>query len=128
MPDGSTEAVPAADAVLRFPGRSFTGVTKFEGQLEDGTRVYFRQGSHKAKGLQVTIRTREPFGIAVASGKGFLCINSGKCWLIPHSALSAWLGEKLEQQTVDIYLDVDNQTLSTGGLNPMSVAEFVGQF
>jgi hypothetical protein len=115
------DAVPSEEAARRFPGKSFRRVQRFIGELTDGSPVWFRQGTPKPHGFQVTIRTGEPFGKDVASGRGYLCINTSRCWLIPNSVLRDWLGGKLSQQTVDVYLDAGKQTLSTGGLQTISV-------
>lgn len=74
----------------------------------------------------MTIRVGEPFGKSVVEGAGYFCINRGRCFLIPVSAVKTWLGTKLEQQTVDIFLDVETETLKTAGLEPMRVDQFAG--
>lgn len=124
MPPASADPVSSDDASRRFPGRSFGRIQKFAGRLVDGTPVYFRQGSPKPKGLQITIRTREPFGVDVIAGRGFLCINSGRCWLIPHIVLNSWLGGKLSQQTVDIFLNVHRETLWAAGCSLLPVSQY----
>jgi hypothetical protein len=111
------------DAALRFPGAAITEIKGYEGKSGDHT-VYFRKGSEKPQGLQVTIRIGEPFGKAVVAGDGLLCMNRGRCYLIPNSAVKAWLGAKLENQTVDIFLDVEAEALKTAGIEPMPVNQF----
>jgi hypothetical protein len=113
------------DAALRFPGSPIVDIKGYEGKLK-GEPVYFRKGSEKPQGLQVTIRVGEPFGKSVVQGKGFLCYNRGRCYLIPNSEVKSWLGAKLEQQTVDIFLDIEGETLKTSGLSPMPVGQFAG--
>jgi hypothetical protein len=113
------------DAASRFPATPITDIKGYEGNF-GGQTVYFRKGSEKAQGMQVTIRVGEPFGKAVVRGEGFLCINRGRCFLIPTSTVKAWLGAKLEQQTVDIFLDIENECLKTAGLPSLSVDQFGG--
>ncbi len=111
------------DAAARFPQAAITDVKGYEGKSA-GQPVFFRKGSEKPQGLQVTIRVGEPFGKAVLRGEGFLCMNRGRCYLIPNSEVKSWLGQKLEQQTVDIFLDIEVETLKTAGIEPMAVAQF----
>ena len=85
-----------------------------------------RKGSGKPQGMQVTIRVGQPFGKSVVRGEGFLCYNRGRCYLIPNSAIKDWLGQKLEQQTVDIFLDAAAELLKTANLPCLSVAQFGG--
>jgi len=113
------------DVTSKFPGRAITSIKGYEGVL-DGTPVFFRKGSEKAQGLQVTIRVGEPFGKAVVKGSGFLCINRGRCYLIPNSEVKSWLRAKLEHQTVDVFLDLESETLKTAGLAAMAVDQFGG--
>jgi GIY-YIG catalytic domain-containing protein len=113
------------DAATRFPSVGIVDIKGYEGKLK-GEPVYFRKGSEKPQGLQVTIRVGEPFGKSVVQGRGFLCYNRGRCYLIPNSEVRSWLGVKLEQQTVDIFLDIEGETLRTAGLPPLSVAQFAG--
>jgi hypothetical protein len=113
------------DAVSRFPGDVIVEIKGYEGKLK-GETVYFRKGSEKPQGLQVTIRVGEPFGKAVVQGKGFLCYNRGRCYLIPNAAVKSWLGAKLEQQTVDIFLDIEAESLKTSGLPALPVGQFGG--
>jgi hypothetical protein len=121
----SSDPVDSRDVARRFPGRTFAQVKKFAG-LVDGSPVYFRQGTPTSRGLQITIRVNEPFGQSIVSGQGFLCVNRGRCFLIPHSSLKSWLGGKLTHQTVDIFLDIETEVLSTADVEPMGVGQFVG--
>jgi hypothetical protein len=111
------------DAARRFPDAAITDVKGYEGKSGEVT-VYFRKGSEKPQGFQVTIRVAEPFGKAVVLGEGFLCMNRGRCYLIPNSELNRWLGSKLEQQTVDVFLDIEAEALKTAGIDPMPVGQF----
>jgi hypothetical protein len=111
------------DAAARFPRASITEIKGYEGKSA-GQPVFFRKGSEKPQGLQVTIRVGEPFGKAVLRGDGFLCMNRGRCYLIPNSVIKSWLGPKLEQQTVDVFLDIEGEMLKTAGIEPMAVAQF----
>jgi len=111
------------DAALRFPSAAITEIKGYEGRSGKQT-VYFRKGSEKHQGLQVTIRVGEPFGKAVLAGEGLLCMNRGRCYLIPNSAVRQWLGQKLANQTVDIFLQVEKEVLWTSGLEPLPVAQF----
>jgi len=111
------------DAAARFPAASITEVKGYEGRSGEQT-VYFRKGSEKPQGLQVTIRVGEPFGKAVVAGEGLLCMNRGRCYLIPNAVVRSWLGVKLEKQTVDIFLDVEAEALKTAGIEPMPVTQF----
>lgn len=113
------------DAATRFPEVPITDIKGYEGK-HDGQPVYFRKGSEKPQGLQVTIRVGEPFGKSVLKGEGFLCMNRGRCFLIPTAAVKEWLGAKLEQQTVDVFLDIDAETLKTAGIAPLPVGQFGG--
>jgi hypothetical protein len=113
------------DVPSRFPGRAISSIKGYEGTL-DGAPVFFRKGSEKSQGLQVTIRVGEPFGKAVLDGRGHLCYNRGRCYLIPNLAVRAWLGSKLQNQTVDIFLRLGDEVLWTAGLNPLPVAQFGG--
>jgi hypothetical protein len=113
------------DVQSRFPTRVISAIKGYEGTL-DGAPIYFRKGSEKSQGLQVTIRVGEPFGKAVLDGRGFLCYNRGRCYMIPNSEVRNWLGSKLKNQTVDIFLRLGDETLWTAGLNPMLVAQFGG--
>jgi hypothetical protein len=114
-----------ADAAARFPKTPITDIKGYEGRSA-GQPVYFRKGSEKSQGMQVTIRVGEPFGKSVLAGEGFLCMNRGRCFLIPNSVVKGWLGAKLEQQTVDIFLDVEAECLKTAGLPPLQVDQFGG--
>ncbi|MGA8275702.1 MAG: GIY-YIG nuclease family protein [Thermoplasmata archaeon] len=111
------------DAAARFPAAGITDIKGYEGRSA-GQTVFFRKGSEKPQGLQVTIRVGEPFGKAVVAGEGLLCMNRGRCYLIPNAAVKAWLGAKLENQTVDIFLDVEAQVLKTADIEPMAVDQF----
>ncbi len=102
---------------------SISEIKGYEGKAQ-GQTVYFRKGSEKPQGLQVTIRVGEPFGKDVLRGAGFLLMNRGRCYLIPNSAVKSWLGAKLEQQTVDIFLDLEAETLKTAGIDPLPVGQF----
>lgn len=113
------------DAATRFPSAGIADVKGYEGRAS-GQPVYFRKGSEKPQGMQVTIRVGEPFGKSVLKGQGFLCLNRGRCFFIPNSAVKAWLGSKLEQQTVDIFLDVEAEVLKTANLPPLRVDQFGG--
>lgn len=113
------------DAAARFPNAPIVDIKGYEGRSA-GQPVYFRKGSDKPQGMQVTIRVGEPFGKSVLAGEGFLCLNRGRCFLIPNSALKGWLGAKLEQQTVDIFLDIEAECLKTAGLQPIKVDQFGG--
>jgi hypothetical protein len=111
------------DAAARFPAAVITDIKGYEG-ISNGQRVFFRKGSEKPQGLQVTIRVGEPFGKAVVNEEGFLCINRGKCYLIPNGEIKTWLGKKLEQQTVDVFLDIESETLKTAGIDQLPVSQF----
>ena len=111
------------DAATRFPAALITDIKGYEG-TSGGQTVFFRKGSEKPQGLQVTIRVGEPFGKAVVKGEGFLCMNRGRCYLIPNREVRSWLGKKLEQQTVDVFLDIEAETLKTAGIDPLSVSQF----
>lgn len=111
------------DAAARFPAATIAEIKGYEGR-SGGQTVYFRKGSEKPQGLQVTIRIGEPFGKAVVAGEGLLCMNRGRCYLIPNLVVKTWLGAKLESQTVDIFLDVGAETLRTAGIEPLPVAQF----
>ncbi len=124
-PDVDRSIVDLQDVSSRFKGKTITGISGYEGQLA-GEKVYFRKGSEKPQGLQVTIRVGEPFGKAVNQGKGYLCINRGRCYLIPTDHVRKWLGKKFEQQTVDIFLDLAEETLKTAGIDPLPVSQFGG--
>jgi hypothetical protein len=113
------------DAAARFPAAGITDIKGYEGRSGAQT-VYFRKGSEKPQGLQVTIRVGEPFGKAVVAGEGLLCMNRGRCYLIPTAAVKSWLGSKLENQTVDIFLDLEAQVLKTADIDPMPVDQFGG--
>ncbi len=124
-PTIDSAVVRPQDAAGRFPETTITDIKGYEGKLE-GRPVYFRKGSEKPQGLQVTIRVGEPFGKSVARGEGFLCMNRGRCYLIPNVSVKSWLGAKLEQQTVDIFLDVESEILKTAGIAPLPVGQFGG--
>lgn len=124
-PKADNAVIHPQDVGARFSGRSIANVSGYEGEL-DGERVYFRKGSPKRRGLQVTIRVGEPFGKAVNEGRGYLCVNRGRGFLIPTEAVKSWLGEKLKQQTVDIFLDIEAESLTCPGVAPLSVAQFGG--
>jgi hypothetical protein len=124
-PAVNSALVRPQDVSGRFPGRAITSIKGYEGTL-DGTPVFFRKGSDKPQGLQVTIRVGEPFGKSVLDGKGQLCFNRGRCYLIPNSEVRAWLGAKLKNQTVDIFLRLEDETLWTAGLDPLPVSQFGG--
>lgn len=115
--------VRPADAAARFPDAAISEIKGYEGKAK-GQTVYFRKGSEKSQGLQVTIRVGEPFGKDVLRGDGYLLMNRGRCYMIPNIAVKSWLGAKLEQQTVDIFLDLEAETLKTAGLDPMPVSQF----
>ena len=125
MPAEASDPVDVRELATRFPNRHFSQVTHFEG-LVDGSPVFFRQGDLQPRGYRVTIRMREPFGQAVRDGRGFFCMNRGRCYLIPHEKLRDWLGPKLVRQTVDIHLDFEVELLSTAGLDPLPVQDFAG--
>ncbi len=120
------EVVRAQDMPAKFPSKAIRVESEYEGSLE-GNPVYVRKGSSKPQGLQVTIRVGEPFGKAVLAGKGFLCINRGRCYLIPNADIKRWLGQKLQQQTVDIFLDLESEALRTAGIEPLPVSQFGGK-
>lgn len=122
-PTVETGIVSPQAAASRFPKAVITEIKGYEGRSGKET-VYFRKGSEKPQGLQVTIRVGEPFGKAVVRGEGLLCMNRGRCYLIPNSAVKAWLGKKLEQQTVDIFLDLTDEVLKTAGIASMPVDQF----
>jgi hypothetical protein len=124
-PTIDSAVVRPQDAAGRFRETTITDIKGYEGK-HDGQPVYFRKGSEKPQGLQVTIRVGEPFGKSVVRGEGFLCMNRGRCYLIPNLAVKDWLGAKLEQQTVDIFLDVQAEVLKTAGIAPLSVGQFGG--
>ena len=125
MASPGADAIDSRDVAARFPNREFTHVTHFEGFV-DGSPVYFRQGDLQPRGYRVTIRMREPFGQAVREGRGYLCMDRGRCFLIPHKKLRDWLGSKLSRQTVDIYLDFESDSLSTADVLPLQVREYGG--
>lgn len=120
------EPIETRDVPKRFPTRKFGRIGHFDG-LVDGSPVYFRRGDLQPRGYRVTIRMREPFGESVRSGRGFLCVIRGPCFLIPLSAVRDWLGPKIARQTVDIHLDFARQVLSTADLPLFDVAAFRGQ-
>lgn len=122
-PQIDSAVVRPQDAAAKFPRAAITDIKGYEG-FSNGQTVYFRKGSEKPKGLQVTIRVGEPFGKAVVHGEGLLCMNRGRCYLIPNAVVKEWLGGKLEQQTVDIFLDVEKEALTTSGLDPLPVSQF----
>ncbi len=124
MTPSNPSGVTSSDAARRFPGRSFSIVKKFSGTLVDGTPVYFRQGTPTSRGWQITIRVREPIGQHMIEGRGFLCINSSSCWLIPFSVLRDWLGDRLQNQTVDVFFRPSQETLITSDRPPIAVGEF----
>jgi hypothetical protein len=111
------------DAAARFPVAAISDIKGYEGSSPGGP-VYFRKGSDKPQGLQVTIRVGEPFGKAVVRGEGFLCMNRGRCYLIPNREVKSWLGKKLDQQTVDVFLDIEVEMLKTAGIDPLPVGQF----
>ena len=111
------------DAARRFPELQITDVKGYEGRLGDHT-VYFRKGTEKPQGLQITIRVNEPFGKSVIQGEGQLCISRGRCYLIPTAEIRDWLGSKLKQQTVDIFLDIETEVLKTAGVASFPVSQF----
>lgn len=113
------------DAAARFPGIPIVDIKGYEGKAA-GQPVYFRKGSEKPQGMQITIRIGEPFGKSVLTGEGLLCINRGRCFLIPNAVVKSWLGAKLVQQTVDIFLDVETESLKTAGLPPLKIDQFGG--
>lgn len=117
--------VEPQDAAARFPKAGIADIKGYEGKA-GGETVYFRKGSDKPQGFQVTIRVNEPFGKAVGSGRGFLCMNRGRCYLVPTSAIKEWLGQKLKQQTVDIFLDIEGENLRTANLPVLPVGQFGG--
>ena len=124
-PSVDSAIVRPQDVPSRFPGRTISAIKGYEGIL-DGAPVYFRKGSEKSQGLQVTIRVGEPFGRAVLEGKGYLCFNRGRCYLIPNAEIRTWLGTKLQNQTVDIFLRLEEEVLWTAGMETLAVAQFGG--
>jgi hypothetical protein len=116
VPPVAVDDSPAlpADAATRFPGRTLTVKTRFEGEL-DGATVFFTEGSPKTKGgrpvFQLTIRGSERWKDMLLAGNGFVCWTRGPCYLVPISELKTWLGAKLEQQTVDIFLDLSREVI-----------------
>jgi hypothetical protein len=76
----------------------------------------------------VNIGLSIPFGKSVLRGEGFLCMNRGRCYLIPLAALRTWLRPKLTKgrAMVDIYLDPEQETLFSPRLEQLSVKRFGG--
>lgn len=95
---------------------------EYEGEI-NSEKVYIRDGSKKDKGWQVTLR--DEFRKAMKDGKGYLLINRGQGWLIPAKVLSNWLGDKLEQSTVDIFLNLHTKELvSAAPIKSLNVANY----
>ncbi len=91
--------------------------------IVDGERAYIRPGSKKRKGWQITIRGK--FIQDARSGKGYLIVNRGNCFLIPLAKLKDWLGNKLNTVTRDIYIRLDEKMVyCTKDLEPLDISEF----
>lgn len=130
MVDVGAPVVPFDEVKRLFPDRAITKVTTYEG-LVDGRPVFFRAGTPKPEGFQVTIRVGErtegSYGRSVVDGVGYTCIRRGRCYLIPSDKLQCWLREKFSQKTVDVYLDIEQEVLMSGELPPFPVSQFGGR-
>ncbi len=128
MGTGGSDAVDPREAVARFPGRRFVQVTRFAGVAE-GEPVYFRQGNLRTRGYLVNIGLGTTLGRSLLVGRGFLCMNRGRCYLIPLRRLRTWLRPKLTKGRVmvDVYLDLGTETMFAPRVGRISVSEFRGK-
>jgi hypothetical protein len=127
MTNKGENPVDPQEAVSLFPRRKFSQVARF-GAIVDGAPAYFRPGHLRTRGYLVNIGLSIPFGRSLLRGEGFLCMNRGRCYLIPMADLRHWLRPKLTKGRVmvDIYLDPKHETLFTPGLGRLSIFEFRG--
>ncbi len=94
----------------------------------DGVPAFFRPGHLRSRGYLVNIGLSIPVGKSLQRGVGYLCMNRGRCYLIPQGVLRSWLRPKLTKgrKMVDIYLDPEHETLFATRLDRLSIQEFGG--
>jgi len=94
--------------ILKVAGHDVENLGAYEGTV-DGKKVFVRPGSSKPKGWQITLR--DEFRKSVRDESGFLLVNRGKGLLIPFEIIRTFLGKKLDQATVDIFVRFESSTV-----------------
>lgn len=84
-----------------------TQLNQYEGIVDD-LPAYMRPGSRKPKGWQITLR--DTFRQSVRDKDGYLLVNRGRCLLIPFSEIRTFLQDKLNQDTVDVFVNFISNT------------------
>lgn len=125
-PPVNESKVPREELAARFPDHRFENLKAYEGEV-DGEPLFLAGGSEKPQGLQLTIRTSERWRQSIERGKGYVCYLRGPGYLIPMQILKDWLGDRLGNQTVDVFLDLGHEVLRAGHRFPeISVASYRG--
>lgn len=94
---------------LSEKGHTTTDLGAYEARV-DGKPTYIRPGSSKPKGWQVTLRNA--FRESVRDQDGYLIVNRGRGLLIPSEALTSFLGDALDQKTVDIFVTFESERVA----------------
>lgn len=106
------EEIPigVVEEMLIQKGHRVDQLGAYEGKI-DGKVAFVRDGSQKAKGWQITLR--DTFRESVRDADGFLLVNRGNCLLIPFAALRNFLGDHLNEKTVDIFIKFISKVKAT---------------
>lgn len=100
-------SVEKTKQLLSNTGHKVETLSAYDG-IVDGKKVFVRPGSAKPKGWQITLR--DEFRNSVKRETGYLLVNRGNGLLIPFELLRDFLGKKLEQSTVDIFVHFESNS------------------
>jgi len=78
----------------------------------DGQKVFYRSGSDKPKGWQITFRDLSKS--ALQSGEGFLLVSRGPILLIPMTEIQKVIGgaEEYNKNTIDVFILFEEDTIA----------------
>jgi hypothetical protein len=122
------QEVSSAEVPRLIPNHRFEDVAVFVGRM-DSMPIYFRPGADKHKvgqrsRWQVTIPYGESLGIDFKAGSGFLCFNRGPVYVVPLAYLREKLRDNKAEHKVDIFFDLERDSVSSAGVEPFTVAQF----